>query len=512
MKKLLVIHPFLFAIFPILFLISHNIGQMVSFFEALMPTTIILGFTFLLLLSSGMIFKDNKKAGIVVSISLILFFSYGHVFNVIQGWEIGNFVIGRHRYLLLTWGTLFTCSAYFTIKTRRDLHNLTNILNVVALSLVVISLINIGVYEFKTRGIWQDNSRSAEDRETNTTDLGNAATPDIYYIILDGYASSSTLKEIYDYDNHEFNDYLTEKGFYVASESRSNYAFTYLSLASSLNMEYINYLSSVVGVDSKDMKVPVQMIKDNKVMNFLKSRGYKSINFCSGWEPTNRNRYADLNIMCVGWSEFSMVLIRTTMLRVLERNLLEDPGRARVLCIFSKLSEAHRIEGPKFVFSHILSPHPPYLFGANGEPVPATKFEMSGGIWRQKENYLNQLIFVNKKVKIVVDEILSKSDVPPIIILQADHGSASTFPDSNWPDRPTEKMLKEGMRIFNAYYLPPNSNDFLYDSITPVNTFRLVFNYYFDANYELLDDQSYYSNWYKHPYEFINVTDKVKYD
>jgi hypothetical protein len=163
-----------------------------------------------------------------------------------------------------------------------------------------------------------------------------------------------------------------------------------------------------------------------------------------------------------------------------------------------------------------MAPHPPYLFGENGESVPGAKLKMGGRAWRQKKDYLKQLTFVNKEVEKIVSEILIKSKVPPIIILQADHGPASTFSEdmfwqgTGWSETPTENMLKERMGIFNAYYLPSGGNDLLYESITPVNTFRLVFDFYFNTNCGLLADQSYYST-YDRPYEFINVTDKVKY-
>lgn len=505
MKKPLIIHPFLFAIFPILFFFSHNIEEL-SFSETLVPTVIMLGFTLLLVLLSRWILSDNQKAGLFVSIFLVLFFSYGHAYDVIQGWQIDGFAIGRHRYLLFTWGMLFACGAYLAIWTRKDLHNFMNFLNIVAASLVMISLINIGAYEFKTRVAWQEN-RSVETRELNAIDLEETdGLHDIYYIILDGYASLSTLKEIYGYNNREFTDYLTEKGFYIASESRSNYVTTFLSLASSLNMEYVNYLTDMVGIESKDRTVPYQMIKDNKVMNFLKLKGYKFIHFSSGWGATDYNKYADLNIQCSRVNEFLMVLIQTTMLSPFENYLIGDDARVRVLYTFSKLAETHRIKGPKFVFAHINSPHPPYLFGANGEPIPEAKLKMSGDVWEQKENYLNQLIFVSKKVKLLVDEILSRSEIPPIIILQADHGSASTF--SDW-EYPTEEFLKERMTIFNAYYLPGGGNEILYSYITPVNTFRLIFNFYFSTDYKLLKDQSYFSS-YEFPYKFTDVTDEVK--
>ena len=115
----------------------------------------------------------------------------------------------------------------------------------------------------------------------------------------------------------------------------------------------------------------------------------------------------------------------------------------------------------------------------------------------------------------LVHDILSKAEVSPIIIVQADHGSCSTFPDNInlvvAMEQPTEKMLRERMRIFNAYFLPQGGNDLLYSSITPVNTFRVIFNFYFGTSYELVDDQSFYSTG-EHYYKFFNVTDKVRYD
>ena len=64
---------------------------------------------------------------------------------------------------------------------------------------------------------------------------------------------------------------------------------------------------------------------------------------------------------------------------------------------------------------------------------------------------------------------------------------------------------------WNAYYLPNKGSDMLYKSITPVNTFRVIFNHYFKTRYELLEDKNYFSNAKKERYRFIDVTDKVVY-
>ena len=99
----------------------------------------------------------------------------------------------------------------------------------------------------------------------------------------------------------------------------------------------------------------------------------------------------------------------------------------------------------------------------------------------------------------------------PIIIIQADHSTASGFTNYIMNDEyVTTKMLQERMRIFNTYYLPSFEYIQLYDSITPVNTFRIIFNHYFDTNYELLNNKSYFST-SQAPFRFVDVTEKVKY-
>lgn len=505
MKKTLIIHPYLFAVFPVLFLYSHNIEQL-TFSDTLFPMGILLGSVILIVLFSRIIFKNYQKAGLIISFFLILFYTYGHVYDVIKDWQIGNFEIGRHRYLLLIYTTFYACCFYFITRASKNLSTTNNFLNIVAASLLTISLINIGFYKFKTMNEWRGEKSYGQ---SNIPIYGEdtAEFRDIYYIILDGYGSSNILKEYYGYDNTEFIDYLKDKGFFIASGSRSNYVMTTPSLASSLNMEYVHFLASKEGVESNNRSIFYQMIKKSKIVDFLKMKGYKYIHFSSGWGPTDYNKYADFNVRCSKVNEFVMILFQTTILRPLENYIVGDDARNRILCTFTKLAEINNIKGPKFVFAHITSPHPPYLFDANGEPVPEITLNLHKHVWEQKENYLSQLNFINKKVETLIDTILSKSEVLPIIILQADHGPASTLSQSNgrgW-EQPTNPMLKERTGILNAYYLPSDMSKFLYDSITPVNTFRIILNNYFKMTYTLLNDQIFYST-YEDPLKFVNTT------
>jgi hypothetical protein len=182
----------------------------------------------------------------------------------------------------------------------------------------------------------------------------------------------------------------------------------------------------------------------------------------------------------------------------------------RVPYVFDKLAEIPKLKEPTFVFAHILIPHEPYVFDRNGNFL--TKKE---AIKRSRTlNYVDQVIFGNKKTQVTIDKLLSGSPRPPIILLQGDEGpwpirfelEEETF---NWRHASVAE-LREKMRILNAYYLPQVDRSALYPSITPVNSFRLVFNLYFGEHFELLPDESYAFVDYNHLYQFFNVTDKLR--
>ncbi len=198
MKKALVIHPFLFAIFPVLFLLAHNIRlfDVSVIFRPIAATTLV-ALLFWSVLSFFL--RDKSKAGLIVSLFFVLFFSYENSVDRIAEWMVrllGGYIFGTHAYVLLIWVMLFALGAYFIIKTGRSLHDLTNVANVAAGCLVVINLITIGAYELKTRSAWQD-SGSTGSIQINPVGLEEPGTlPNIYYIILDEYAAGDILEEL----------------------------------------------------------------------------------------------------------------------------------------------------------------------------------------------------------------------------------------------------------------------------------------------------------------------------
>lgn len=523
MKERLMLHPYLFALWPTLFLFSHNIGELSIwensiFIRLVCPIGGLLCLTLFLQIILGFIFQNRYAAGLMSSLCILSFFSYGffsavyayiadHVIQRDALIELNSsFVVGPNKLYLFTCLFVISIGGYLLRRYRRSLNVITDFANVVASVLVLISLGNIVIHEVKRATLFTvpENASSAF-----VSSLAAENTPDIYYIILDAYASQSTLQEFYGYDNQPFLDALRERGFWVASESLSNYAFTTLSLPSSLEMNYLNYWTERLGQYSQDVTPQIELMSNNLVMRSLKKKGYEVIHFTSPSMMTEQNSFADRVIDCnQGGMEdrFLRMLIQSTSLASIgkyfpyQKEFEYIAKRERIQCKFSRLSRLTQYDKPMFVFAHILAPHFPYVFNVNGEPVS----ERERKELNAKVLYVNQLQYINTQVIRLLDRLFVRPERErPIIILQADHGPWNT---DNWQD---PDFYKIRMRILNAYYFPEGRGSHFYESISPVNTFRLLFNTYFNESYMLLEDKSYYS-WYDAPYNFVEVSDAIR--
>ncbi|MBF8293453.1 MAG: NADH-ubiquinone oxidoreductase chain 6, partial [Steroidobacteraceae bacterium] len=332
-----------------------------------------------------------------------------------------------------------------------------------------------------------------------------ANTPDIYYIILDGYARADTLAKYYDYDNGPFLDGLRARGFQVSQASHSNYYWTFLSLASSLNFEYMQPMLGVAqDPESTDRNATYQLLRDNRAAAFLRARGYRFAQLQSTWGGTGTNPFADDFIPCHSGlfeSEYLRAIADASWLRALNARASMDVANCH-LHNLETLADLARRPGPKFVFAHFVPPHHPYLFDREGHVLRranlSDQFEFQKKLWEQREPYRDQLIYMNDRITAVVDRLLAESGRPPIIILQSDHG----------PNLRTGLPLPEQRRIrmsnFAAFHLPGAPTGLMPDDETPVNQFRRIFNHYFSAGLPLLPDR-YFASTYLRPYEFVEV-------
>ncbi len=497
-------HPVLFAVFPALALLAHNISE-ISFNNAIRSLIIVILVTLMLVVSLYFLIKDWNKATVISTIALVLFFSYGHVYNILEPITLAGINIGRHRILTPVYLAILGISAWRAVKFKNDLRSITQALNILSIALLIYPFLGITTYYLK------EAKTETPGLSTDSQILhlqGDRATPDVYFIVLDAYARDDVLKEHYDIDNNSFLDDLAEMGFYVTRCSKSNYAQTQLSLASTLNMEYIKTLGNHYTQENTDRSGLPALIKKGVVRRFLEQLGYATVAFESGfyWTQINeadvyltpQTRLTTILGITGGLNGFEVLLVRTSagliwfdIASILPEIVQPDfdypkkVHRERILFTLDQLSKLPNIPGPKFVFAHIVSPHRPYIFGPDGEMVDQGVDNITG--------YRNQVVYLNSRLIPMLRNIITKSDPPPIIVLQADHGGDGT-------------VGEDRMAILNAYYLPDGGDQLLYENISPVNSFRVILNYYFGASYELLEDVSYFSG-YKTPYKYTAISD-----
>ncbi len=410
-----------------------------------------------------------------------------------------------NRSLPTTTGLAVGLGAVLIVRFRGDLSGLTRILNVVAATLVLLNV---------APAVRMLARRPPVVSKVEIELSGRASSrPDIYYIILDAYTRADVMEEVFSFDNSGFVGGLEERGFAVATKSFANYGWTYHSLASSLNMTYLDGLARMIRGTTADQEPLFRMIQENQVMAFLKGQGYEILRLSSSFKPGDIKSVDRSLGFGESRSEFRSAFLNMTLLPTLFE--LKDPRanyrihRAQILEAFRVLEEAPLRERPFFLFVHLMSPHPPFVFGPAGEPVePDYLFSLvdadrlHGGHETAVRDYIvryrDQVAFLNKKILQAVDIVLSRSPEPPIVILQGDHGSRA-FASL---DRPEACYLKENLGILNAFYLPGAARDLVYPEISPVNTFRLVLSRYFGAKLELLDDKSAWCTWQR-PYSFL---------
>ncbi|HUW45248.1 MAG TPA: sulfatase-like hydrolase/transferase [Dehalococcoidia bacterium] len=474
-KGPVVFYPLLFAVFPILFLYVHNISE-TSASQIWLPLVISVAATLVLWAVLSRILGSLAKAGFATAIFLVFFFSYGRLYDVLE--RVGDFV-PRHAYLLAGMLFVWGCCVYFIGRAKRDFRITTRLFNITAVVLITINLFNIVSYQVRLAGLGDVTpAETSETTADNATELNTL--PDTYFIILDEYARPDTMKEYYDYDNSEFIDSLEDKGFFIANGSETRTPLTPLIIAQILNMDYLDY--------EPWSDATYRKIAYSQVANFLKAQGYQYIVFGNNFATYTWEKYVKDNVdFYLGYygynsssrvTEFVHILWNTTMLRPFYYQLFgiqyEHSYRSQTLYMLEKLKALPELEGPKFVFAHFICPHEPFVFGPEGEYIAPANWDNH----EDKQFYLGQYIFISGEIEKVIDVLLEKSETPPIIILQSDHGLRPGYPVGN----------DEWHKIFNAMYLPGMDTEMLYDNIAPVNTFRLIFNQYFGADYPLLED------------------------
>jgi hypothetical protein len=135
---------------------------------------------------------------------------------------------------------------------------------------------------------------------------------------------------------------------------------------------------------------------------------------------------------------------------------------------------------PVFLYAHFLMPHAPFLFDSAGTLKPKVQW-----LSVRHEDYLEQLKYTNSMIRDLCNTLIKEAKRPRIIIVQSDHG----YRNYNSKDNLTPDVEFKNL---SAFYFPGMRYGKLSDSLSAVNTFRVVMNEYFNYNIPVLKDTTFY--------------------
>jgi len=317
----------------------------------------------------------------------------------------------------------------------------------------------------------------------------DAASPDVWHIIFDRYASRETLAASYGYDNRPFLDALRARGFQIGEGNYSNYQRTGHSVASTLNGAYLDGLAGSMAERQTDWVPIYRSMTSNQALRFFAGSEYRTVFAGSWWNPTRVSGDASRNINYRAMPELARLVLEQSVPGFVMRQLRLPYGDSRgeqchrAAHKFARLRELAGEGGRKYVFAHFLVPHPPFVLNADG----SCRSLAAAGAASRRDNYVAQVDYVNREVLALIDT-LRAGPRPAVIVIHADEGPwpephvgderfiGQDPVDVDWA-RLSPARLREKMGILMA--IRPADARPLALPASPVNVYPAILNAYF---------------------------------
>ena len=496
MKRFLQTTPLFLVLLPVFFL-TH---LLTDYFRVLHVRDLYIPETFWYLLIPFilfLIFSVKKplmhRLALLAFTVLVFFFFFGPLHLFLE--KVAP-VMSKYTVMVPLLAIIALGLAIFLIRSKRSFSYLYRYLNVLLIVLVAYEIVFFSLLhatDGKVRRLTKQFPIADNFKQCDT-----CVNPDIYYLVFDMYVNSEVLKSFWNYDNSKLENFLDSSGFYYANRSRSNYNYTVFSIGSTFNMDYhekkIKYTNAFRS--SREMS----QSEDNELFRILKKQHYKLYNY--SWfyfndapslvTPFYLTDPQELVAAQTFWFRFKtdiawhFKMFRKT--QTVEEKLTpffvkeceDNLGRIRDTYKGIKQLSANAQPQPVFLYAHFLMPHAPFLFDSTGRVKSKTEW-----LSTSHQHYLEQLKYTNTMITDLVSTLQKESKRPRIIIVQSDHGYRNFNKQDNLP-RDVE------LKNISAFYFPGRQYSVLNDSITNVNTFRVVMSEYFNYKLPLLKDTSFY--------------------
>ena len=452
--------------------------------EALWLTLQYIGISILIAGILWLFYRDIIKASVATLMIMAFHFFFGNFLDFVKD----HFppTILRYRYMIPFIIFIFLLLFIWLKKRKKSLFIFTFYLNIL---LAILIIVDAGWLITKIPAAKEKKIFNPKAEGFTICDTCNK--PDIFFIIPDQYAGYTALKDVFDFDNVDFENELKARKFYIAKKSISNYNFTPFSVASTLNMDLLSLKKGPQNYNT--VGYSYEVIRNSRVLKFLSSNGYRFYN-CSIFDFDDQPAHKYSAFLPYGIKLVTAQTFTTRMGEDFRQDILD--GKLKMKKLQKKIAydnlhfndemmdltakiAAEKINQPKFVYTHLMMPHFPYYFDSKGNPMPIEKL---GGLKKVNANdYVEYLKYGNKRLIELIDNILASSVSPPLIIVLSDHGFR--HPEKNVD--PAYDFIN-----LNAVYFPDGNYSRFYDGISNLNQFRLIFNQYFGQRLPMLKDST----------------------
>jgi hypothetical protein len=478
--------PVYLLLLPVFFVL-HGYAeefQYIHLADLVIPTLTYLletiGITFL----CWLLFRDVCRSAMAAFALMSFYFFFGALHDFLKtrisvGW------ISSYTFLLLSFPLLFITLLFYLKKTSSSFRLLTVFLNLLFL---VYMLIDTTSVVSKAMSPVKNSLSVYSSGQGDYKVCDTCAKPDIYFLLMDEYASSLSLKQLFNFDNN-LDSFLLKNNFSIQTHSFSNYNITPFSMASMLNMSYLKGIKNINALDANDFLAAQLVIRNNEVIKTLKAEGYDIVNYSvfnlkahpslvrQFFIPFNTDLIAERTLFWnirkdIGWKLvkwYPFKWIWGTGLMICNRN------NEKIINLVEE-STHEKSSKPRFIYAHFFMPHSPYYYDSRGrlKDIQTIADDINHPTAKA---YLNYLPYVNARIQEMITDIRHKNP-SAIIILMGDHGFRSNTPPDYW------------FKNLNAIYYPDKDYRLLYDSISCVNQFRVVFNKLFKQSIPLVKDSS----------------------
>jgi hypothetical protein len=456
--------PFHFILL-LLFFLSHGYSE----YTGLIPFADLLVFFLagaaiglLLFFGFKKLFRSGIKAGFITTFIFFCYLFFGSIKDALHI---------RYSILLPLMLVTVVAAIFYLNRSRKTFSTLTLFINSL---LLIYLLVDVGMIAFK-----KPKNEALNTRPVYAA-CDTCAKPDIYLILLDEYTGTNELQNYFHYNNHPFEDALRQRGFFVANNPSSNYSATAVSMASLFSMDYLPEFHRHITVE--DYTRAENVINQSMVMLFLERSGYQFLNH-SILNLRGQPGQFTTDLM----PKRLKLITAKTMWNRLNNDvawispLLPDDykhGNQRLIKLTTEASVLITSK-PRFIYTHLLMPHWPYLVDSTGKET-GINFHTTGLSAKQKESaYVQYLAYTNHQMLQLADTIMNRSKGKAAIIIMSDHG---------YRERKVNGC-RELTNNFISVYLPGKDYRYFYDGMSNVNLFPMIFNTLFQQQIARLPDK-----------------------